>query len=88
MFFFRSCGSEDDFYLNCVVEKAGQRLGGPPLRRQASHQDRSSVSSGESGQSAAHSTYDHPKTVLKVRHVLKCINESCKKGNPKSSDGR
>ena len=70
MFFFRSCGSEDDFYLNCVVEKAGPRLGPPPLRRQASghHQgDRSSVSSGESSQSAAHSTYDHPKTVLKVR---------------------
>ena len=67
--FFRSCGSEDDFYLNCVVEKAGPRLGPPPLRRQASHQgdrgDRSSVSSGES---SAHSTYDHPKTVLKVCH--------------------
>ena len=62
--FFRSCGSEDDFYLNCVVEKAGPRLGPPPLRRQASHQgDKSSISSGES---SAHSTYDHPKTVLKV----------------------
>ena len=65
-FLFRSCGSEDDFYLNWAVEKAGSRLG-PPLRRQQSHQgDRSSVSSGES---AAHSTYDHPKTVLKVKHV-------------------
>ena len=64
-FLLRSCGSEDDFYLNWAVEKAGSRLGPPPLRRQASHLgDRSSVSSGES---AAHSTYDHPKTVLKVR---------------------
>ena len=66
-YLFRSCGSEDDFYLNWAVEKAGSRLGAPPLRRQQSHQgDRSSVSSGES---AAHSTYDHPKTVLKVRYV-------------------
>ena len=68
-FFCRSCGSEDDFYLNWSVEKAGSRLG-PPLRRQGScldrAGDRASLSSGESAQSSAHSTYDHPKTVLKV----------------------
>ena len=73
---FRSCGSEDDFYLNWSVEKSRSSLH-PPLRRQGSYQtgnsidrgshvtgisidrDRMSVSSGDS-------TYDHPKTVLKV----------------------
>ena len=70
---FRSCGSEDDFYLNWRV--SGSRPG--QLHRQASyhhHQtsscstdrtDRLSISSGDSG-ATAHSNYDQPKTVLKV----------------------
>ena len=69
---FRSCGSEDDFYLNWSVEKSRHLQGGhhPPFRRQGSSHftnsiDRMSVSSGESS-ATAHSTYDHPKTVLKV----------------------
>ena len=64
---FRSCGSEEDFYCG---EKS-RNLGGhhPPFRRQGSFQtnsmDRMSVSSGDSS-TTTHSTYDHPKTVLKV----------------------
>ena len=72
----RSCGSEDDFYLNWQVEKRP-----PPsaaFRRQAScgtHSiDRLSLSSGDS--SGPHSTYDHPKTVLKVTSSPKSLKRN------------
>ena len=73
-FYFRSCGSEDDFYLNWQVEKR------PPvqaLRRQTSNAthsiDRLSLSSSDSG---PHSTYDHPKTVLKVTSSPKSLKRN------------
>jgi len=81
----RSCGSEDDFYLNWSVDK---RQGQPPFRRQGSCQtnsiDRLSLSSGDS---SAHSTYDHPKTVLKVTSSPRSLkrNTSAVSGPPLSS---
>ena len=64
---FRSCGSEEEFYSG---EKSRNLAGHhPPFRRQGSYQttsmDRMSVSSGDSS-TTTNSTYDHPKTVLKV----------------------
>jgi hypothetical protein len=82
---FRSCGSEDDFYLNWSIDK---RQGHPPFRRQGSCQtnsiDRLSLSSGDS---SAHSTYDHPKTVLKVTSSPRSLkrNTSAVSGPPLSS---
>jgi len=81
----RSCGSEDDFYLNWSIDK---RQGHPPFRRQGSCQtnsiDRLSLSSGDS---SAHSTYDHPKTVLKVTSSPRSLkrNTSAVSGPPLSS---
>jgi len=81
----RSCGSEDDFYLNWSIDK---RQGHPPFRRQGSYQtnsiDRLSLSSGDS---SAHSTYDHPKTVLKVTSSPRSLkrNTSAVSGPPLSS---
>ena len=70
----RSCGSEDDFYLNWQVEKRPPAVG---FRRQNSTAtasiDRLSLSSGDSG---PHSTYDHPKTVLKVTSSPKSLKRN------------
>ena len=81
----RSCGSEDDFYLNWQVEKRPPALG---FRRQnsaaTSSIDRLSLSSGDSG---PHSTYDHPKTVLKVTSSPKSLKRNTSAASAASMGG-